>query len=300
MELNSTDEVSNSNENVSTNLEEEPQKKTKEKKHDTKRVIDQIGDRMKAYEKKASMKLDPTLPMIARIDGHKFSMFTKGFKRPFDERIHNAMRSTMADLLEKFNSVFGYTQSDEITLVFAPCTENQSMLFDGKVVKISSLLAAYATVRFNFHLMKSTFESPKEDKLRSKVDRMDAHFDGRVFNVPTTGEALNNVLWRCAFDCRRNSISALGFTLYNQKELQGIGSTKLQEKMKIEKNVDWENMPDEFKYGSMCKRETFEKECEDPITKQMMKVQRSRVVTKSLKLEGFNEQNINLIMAKYW
>ena len=41
---------------------------------------DDLGDRMKAYEADAQdcRKLDPEKPIMARIDGHKFSTFTRG------------------------------------------------------------------------------------------------------------------------------------------------------------------------------------------------------------------------------
>lgn len=61
------------------------------------------------------------------------------------------MTGTAADLVTSFNAVCAYTQSDEITLVFAPVdTEaKQTAMFSGRVQKISTLLAGYASARFN-------------------------------------------------------------------------------------------------------------------------------------------------------
>jgi len=139
---------------VTTNISEEVQRAP--------RVIDQIGDRMKEYEKSSSTKLDRNLPFIVRIDGHHFSKFTKGFKRPFDIRIHDTMVKTTEDLLNTFSPVLGYTQSDEITLVFPECkTPEQTLIFGGKVQKMVSLMAGYASTRFNYHILRCNFDDEK-------------------------------------------------------------------------------------------------------------------------------------------
>lgn len=36
-----------------------------------------LGDRMKKYEAKFMQKIDPKLPFIIRLDGHKFSGYSK-------------------------------------------------------------------------------------------------------------------------------------------------------------------------------------------------------------------------------
>ena len=46
----------------------------------------ELATRMKAYEKASEGYLDRTLPYIMRLDGHCFSKFTKGFKKPYDVR----------------------------------------------------------------------------------------------------------------------------------------------------------------------------------------------------------------------
>merc|ERR550525_2009160 len=75
---------------------------------------------MKAYEEigKASKSVNHSEPLIVRLDGHCFSTFTKGFVRPFDVNLHRAMVLTTADLVNRFHAQTGYTQSDEITLIW--------------------------------------------------------------------------------------------------------------------------------------------------------------------------------------
>jgi len=263
------------------------------------RVIDQIGERMKGYEANSSSKLDPNLPFLARIDGHKFSNFTRGFKRPFDQRIHNATSKTTEDLVVQFGAYLGYTQSDEITLLFPECKEKQSLIFDGKIQKLASLMASYASVRFTYHMLQSQWD-PSESKIKEKVESFQAHFDGRVFNVPNRAEALNNLMWRSSFDCRRNSVFSLALSLYPAQQLLKLGTTALVEKMKKEKNVDWEEQVPAFKYGSFVKKELYEKEGEDYKTKEKRTFTRTKVVTKSFKLDGHNEKNLNMLFSKYW
>ena len=80
---------------------------------------DSLWDRMKFYESQACVeKLLPLIPVIARLDGKGFSKFTKGLKRPYDERLSKLMVETTKYLVKETNANCGYTQSDEITLVW--------------------------------------------------------------------------------------------------------------------------------------------------------------------------------------
>jgi hypothetical protein len=54
------------------------------------KMEDQIGERMKVYEKNMKDRVDPSLPWCIRLDGHKFSSFTKGFRKPYDVRSKNS------------------------------------------------------------------------------------------------------------------------------------------------------------------------------------------------------------------
>mmetsp|Transcript_27694 Transcript_27694/g.90337 ORF Transcript_27694/g.90337 Transcript_27694/m.90337 type:complete len:115 (+) Transcript_27694:88-432(+) len=93
-----------------------------------------IGDEMKRYEEEAcSSIVDLQRPCVVRLDGHCFHTYTKGFRRPYDLRIHEAMVATATDLLERFGAVTAYTESDEISLLFPPSTaESPSLPFSGR------------------------------------------------------------------------------------------------------------------------------------------------------------------------
>lgn len=79
---------------------------------------DSLGNRMKRYEYVSRTYLTRRTPAIIRIDGKAFHTFTKGMRKPFDKVLMNVMQETMKSLCENIQDcVFGYTQSDEITLV---------------------------------------------------------------------------------------------------------------------------------------------------------------------------------------
>ena len=81
-------------------------------------VNDQLGQRMKTfYEQVPKTRLVRRMPVAIRIDGKAFHTFTRGFQKPFDEVHGNAMVRTMEYLCKNIQGVvFGYQQSDEITL----------------------------------------------------------------------------------------------------------------------------------------------------------------------------------------
>lgn len=73
------------------NMEEEVAVAVEDNGESKKQDVLSIGDRMKAYEKAARSFIDPSLPAIMRIDGHAFSKFTGGLKKPYDEWLHRLM-----------------------------------------------------------------------------------------------------------------------------------------------------------------------------------------------------------------
>ena len=82
-------------------------------------VNDHLGQRMKFYyEQVPKTRLVRRTPVAIRIDGKAFHTFTRGFQKPFDPLLMKAMQHTMKYLCENIQGcVFGFTQSDEITLI---------------------------------------------------------------------------------------------------------------------------------------------------------------------------------------
>ena len=116
--------------------------------------MNSLGERMKRYELTSKSYLLRRAPVIVRIDGKSFHTLTKNFKRPFDKVFMTAMDLTMQDLCKKVQGcVFGYTQSDEITLFLCDYKElNTDAYFDYNVQKLTSVIASMATCSFIIHL----------------------------------------------------------------------------------------------------------------------------------------------------
>lgn len=190
---------------------------------------DLLGDEMKQYEADTcASTVDLSQPLVVRLDGHCFSTFTKGFDRPYDLRIHRAMVGTAGDLLSKFGAVTAYTESDEISLIFHPHSDDMpsTLPFNGRVQKVVSVFAGYASARFNFHMLRESFDhesrsssskSGTQAALRARVEESSAHFDARVFALPSLERLIAYVRWRAVLDCKRNSISMLSQAHFSQK-----------------------------------------------------------------------------------
>jgi tRNA(His) guanylyltransferase len=202
-----------------------------------------LGNRMKMYESQTcGIRLIPRIPVIARLDGKGFSKFTKGLKRPYDERLSNLMVETTKYLVKETNANCGYSQSDEITLVWYTDKVDSSIYFDGRLFKMIGDLAAMSSVYFNRELGKY---------LPEKTDKM-PRFDARVYNVPTLEEAVNSFLWR-EMDATKNSISMSAQAFYSHKELMGKNSSDKQE-MLFQKGINWNDYPTFFRRGSYVQR----------------------------------------------
>lgn len=214
---------------------------------------DTIGDRMKRYEVTSQSSLINKLPVIARIDGAAFHTFTKrikdlpraNFNGPFSERLHDVMVATTEHLVTSLQGcVFGYTQSDEISLVFRDWDTIQTAAwFDYNVQKMCSHLGARASNAFNFYYAE------KLDSLHYAHRVADlAVFDARVHNVPAL-EVENYMIWRQQ-DASRNSIQMLGHYWFSQKEMHGLNNSQVQEKLWSERDVNWNSLPTWAKRGS--------------------------------------------------
>ena len=81
-------------------------------------VNDKLGKRMKKYEAVPQISLMRRTPVAIRIDGKAFHTFTRKLNKPWDDIFQGAMQDTMKYLCKNIQGcVFGYQQSDEITLI---------------------------------------------------------------------------------------------------------------------------------------------------------------------------------------
>lgn len=205
--------------------------------------MDKVGDYLKSVEDVEAKRFAPLgTPLLARLDGRAFHTFTKGLKRPYDERLSELMIYVTGQLVHELQARVGYTQSDEISLVwYYPADSCSGYPFGGRFQKLCSVLASCATAYF-------------VKELGSRLPEKKEHFpmfDCRVWPA-SKADALATFKWREA-DARKNAISMAASASFPHKDLQSINS---RERLKMLKaaGVDFEAMPNFFKYGSYVYR----------------------------------------------
>lgn len=234
-------------------------------------VNDQLGTRMKTfYEQVPKYKLTRRTPVIIRIDGKAFHTFTRGFDRPFDEVLGNAMVRTMEYLCNNIQGcIFGYTQSDEISLVLSDYRKlNSDAWFDYEVQKMCSIAASMATMAFNRYFGEE-FMGYFKSKLHlfpdigdevnqlitayQKAREKGAMFDARVFNIPKE-EVVNCIYWR-QLDAARNSVQMVGQAYFSHNELHCKTCNMIQDMLHEQKGINWNDYPTRWKRGVCWTRE---------------------------------------------
>ena len=202
----------------------------------------QLGNRMKDYEGvESNRRFIPLLPVIARLDGRSFHSLTKKLPRPYCSNFSSIMIATTKYLVEETNACIGYTQSDEISLVFYSDDTKSQIFFDGRIMKMTSTLSAMCSVKFNQEWKKVMKEYPPNPT-----------FDCRCWNVPTLEEAANAILWR-ELDATKNSVQMAGRSIFSHKELHKKHTRMIQE-MLFQKGINWNDYPSFFKRGSFIQR----------------------------------------------
>lgn len=284
-----------------------------------------LGDRMKSYEAKNEQNVDPKLPWVVRLDGHKFSHFTKGFRKPFDDRIHNCMVAACKALLSEFAPTAIFTCSDEITMCY-PAFEStlpspdpeassssdgdeepkktkkkseqpQIMMYGGRLQKMATLMAGLASVAFERELRLQTFDPVVDATCLKYMAKHPPFFDARIFNVPSVQEIVNNLIWRSHYDYRRNSISQLARSFYSAKEMHKLNSTDLLKKMASEKQTEWSDLPGKYKFGSFFKRQQYKKSVE--VNGNTIEATRTRIVELSFCFAKNTEEVCDFITSKF-
>jgi len=152
--------------------------------------FDELDTRMRVFETINDQHVLPGLQMVARLDGRSFTRLTKeehSFEVPFDERFRDIMVETAEHLMTSagFRFSYGYTESDEISLLFSPGEDK----YNRKLRKLVSILAGEASSKFSLLL------------------RAIGVFDCRICQLPTTELVVDYFRWRNE-DAHRNALNA--------------------------------------------------------------------------------------------
>jgi tRNA(His) guanylyltransferase len=200
--------------------------------------ISPLAVRMKSYESATGSAIPAKTWSVIRLDGKAFHSYTKNLRKPFDYRLLADMDDTMKYLCENIEgAVFGYTQSDEISILFGGPSERDTQLwFGGKVQKIVSVSAGLASAKFNSY--------------RAQISSELAVFDSRVFSLPSEAEVRNYLRWRQQ-DSIKNSVFMAASRLFSHKQL--IGKT-VGEKISILEDTEfpWSSYVPRVKVGAQC------------------------------------------------
>ncbi|MGL5506985.1 MAG: tRNA(His) guanylyltransferase Thg1 family protein [Paraclostridium sp.] len=224
-----------------------------------------LEERMKRYEHASKNNLMRRTPAIIRIDGKAFHTFTKGLKKPFDEIVMKAMEDTTRYLCKNIQGVkLAYTQSDEISLLLTDYEKLETEAWFGyNIQKVVSVSASMATLAFNesffrqVEMMGHTINTEEGalyyDKLINKINT--ALFDSRVFLLPKE-EVCNYFIWRQQ-DAIRNSKQALGQSEFSAKDLHGLSTSEIENKLIDERDISWVDYSSQEKYGALVTKDKY-------------------------------------------
>jgi len=171
--------------------------------------FDELDEKMRVFETAHDHCVLPGIFMVARIDGRGFTRLTKEvhqFESPFDIRFRDMMLDTTEHLMDcGFRVVYGYTQSDEISLLF----HRDENTFGRKTRKYNSVLAGEASAKFSLSLGAI------------------ACFDCRICELPTEQLVVDYFRWRNE-DAHRNALNAHCYWMLRR---QGMNVNQATEKL---------------------------------------------------------------------
>lgn len=234
--------------------------------------FDDLDKKLRVYETSHDFCVLPNIYMVARIDGRGFTKLTKekhSFKRPFDEQFRNLMVETTKHLMNcGFKVVYGFTESDEISLLF-DFNENS---FSRKLRKYNSLLAGEASAKFSV--------------LLGDV----AAFDCRISQLPRQQDVVDYFRWRNE-DAHRNALNAYCYWLLRDqgqsateatKHIEGK-STAFKNELLFKNGINFNELPAWQKRGVGLYWQETEKAGWNPLKKETVIVSRKEL-TKNFEL----------------
>jgi len=173
---------------------------------------------MRIFETSVDFFVLPGIYIVARLDGWNFTRLTKekgNFEAPFDIRFRDLMIETTMHLMQcGFKTIYGYTESDEISLLFDLCID----LFGRKIRKYNSILAGEASAKFSL--------------LFGDI----GVFDCRICQLPNERAVIDYFRWRNE-DAHRNALNAYCYWALRKKNYNKREATKyIDYKSVAEKN----------------------------------------------------------------
>jgi tRNA(His) guanylyltransferase len=230
--------------------------------------FDELDARMRAFEVVRDVSALPGVYIVTRIDGRSFTRLTKetmAYERPFDTRFRDAMIATVEHLMTcGFQVLFGYTQSDEISLLFG----REENSFGRSIRKWTSILAGEASASFSVHIARA------------------AAFDCRVIELPTAQLVVDYFRWRSE-DASRNALNAYCYWRLRDEghgaaeaasHLEGMTVAQKNELL-FARGVNFNDLPLWQRRGIGLIWEEYDKPAINPHTGQALTTRRRRLRT---------------------
>jgi tRNA(His) guanylyltransferase len=228
--------------------------------------FDELDTRMRVFETAHDHCALPGLRLVARLDGRSFTRLTKEvhhFEAPYDERFRDLMLDTVEHCMDcGFRVDYGYTQSDEISLLLA----RDDSAFGRKLRKLNSVLAGEASAKFSL--------------LLGAV----GCFDCRLSQLPTFQDVVDYFRWRSE-DAARNALNAHCYWLLRgqgqgvrdaTEHLRGM-SVAGKNDLLFDRGVNFNDLPAWQKRGMGLYWESYEREGLNPLTGETVTASRRRV-----------------------
>ena len=229
--------------------------------------FDDLDQQMRVFETAHDLCVLPGLYMVARLDGRGFTRLTKEvhqFEAPFDARFRDLMVETTEHLMSGcgFNVIYGYTESDEISLLFGLEADS----FGRKLRKLISILAGEASAKFSLSLGAL------------------ASFDCRISQLPSLGLVVDYFRWRNE-DAHRNALNAHCYWLLRKEgegvreatqSLEGI-SVAGKNELLFQHGVNFNDLPSWQKRGVGLYWEGYDRPAENPVTGEKVMARRKRI-----------------------
>lgn len=228
--------------------------------------FDELDTQMRAFETARDPSALPGVYIVARTDGRGFTRLTKevlDYQKPFDERFRDHMVATVEHLMTcGFQPVYGYTQSDEISLLF----DREDDAFSRNIRKWTSILAGEASAAFSARLGRP------------------AAFDCRVIELPTEKLAIDYFRWR-AEDAHRNALNGWCYwTLRAEGEsvtaatrrLEGLPASDKNELL-FRRGINYNDVPVWQRRGVGVHWEDYDKPGLNPKTGEAVTARRRRL-----------------------
>lgn len=220
-------------------------------------------ERMRRGEYFHALRVPEGVWTILRLDGRGFSKLTEAlFEKPFDARFHKLMADTTLHVVEKLHGLYGFTESDEISVLLPYGWD----LFDRELEKIVSLSASIASAHFSLGLGQP------------------AHFDSRVWFGARRQDVVDYFRWRQG-DAARCALNGWAYwTLRRsgqsrQKATQALHKATRAEKHELlySHDINFNDLPTWQRRGVGVRWTSYQKEGHNPVTGESVIATRRRL-----------------------